>query len=275
VGEMSGAGLQGKRVVVTRAAEQNADLVRALRDKGAAPIALPLVAFAPSDHLAEFDQAIRGLPKFDWIFLTSQNALRALEERCQALHQELHSAVGTARVAAVGPATAEAAKAAGLPVSYVATKHQGMSLAQELASQIRGKRVFVPRSDRANPDLTRELTRLGAKVEEVVAYKTIPPEEDALGHVRATLQQPVDAILFFSPSAVRHLQDILGNEKVLELSGRAIFAAIGPVTERALREAKVERVLLAEDTTVTSVIATLEHHFTIACSGLSAGVKPG
>ena len=273
--EASAGSLQGKCVVVTRAAEQSQDLVRALQEKGAVPVVLPMVAFSPADNLAELDQAICELAQFDWMFLTSQNALRALEERCQALHSDLPSAIGALRVGVVGPATAEAARAAGISVSYVATKHQGASFAQELAGELRGKRIFLPRSDRANPDLVEQLHRLRAHVTDVVAYKTIAPDESALAQAHATLQQPVDAVLFFSPSAVHHLQDILGNEKVLELSRRAIFAAIGPVTEKALHSADVERVLLAADTTVNSIVEALEGHFARSRSRLSAGVKQG
>jgi len=275
VAETSAGGLQGKRVVVTRAAEQSRDLVRALQEKGAVPVVLPMVAFSPADNLAELDRAICELAQFDWMFLTSQNALRALEERCQALHSDLPSAIGALRVGVVGPATAEAARAAGISVSYVATKHQGVSFARELAAEVRGTRVFLPRSDRANPDLVEQLHRLGAHVTDVVAYKTIAPDESALAEARATLQQPVDAVLFFSPSAVHHLQDILGNEKVLEISRHAIFAAIGPVTEKALHSADVERVLLAADTTVNSIVEALEGHFARSRSRLSAGVKQG
>jgi len=275
VGDAFPRNLQGKRVVVTRSAEQSRELVRALQDAGAVPVVLPMVAFAPPDDTTALDQVLRALSQFDWIFLTSQNALRALQERCHAQHLELPSAFGSARLAAVGPATAEAAASAGIEVSYIATKHHGVALAEELAAEVKGKRVFLPRSDRANPDLVELLNRHGAIVSEVVAYKTVAPDQAVLSDARAALRQPVDAILFFSPSAVHHLQDILGNEKVLELSRQAVFAAIGSITASALHRANVQRVLLAEDTTVKSIVRALENHFAISRSGLSAGVKPG
>jgi uroporphyrinogen-III synthase len=274
VGDDSVGGLKGKRVVVTRAAEQSIDLVRALKAKGAVAVMLPLVAFGPADNLADLDEGILELNRFDWIFLTSQNSLRALEERCQALRLDLSCAVGNARLAVVGPATAEAVKKAGIHVAYIATKHLGVSLAQELAAEVKGKRVFLPRSDRANPELVERLQHLGATVKEVVAYRTVSPDDAALAHVRTALQQGADAILFFSPSAVHHLQDLLGNEKVLELSRQAIFAAIGPVTDRALRAAHVERILLAEDTTSASIVNALAKYFSTIGPGRSAGVNP-
>jgi len=272
--ERSAGGLQGKRVVVTRAAEQSGDLVRALEEKGAVPVVLPLVAFGAPENLADLDQALLEMAHFDWIFVTSQNALRALQERCLALGLDLKTAINNARVAAVGPATAQALRWAGIDVAHTATKHQGVSMAQELADKVIGKRVLVPRSDRANPELVEQLTRLGANVSEVIAYKTVSPDDAALAHARAALQQGADAILFFSPSAVHHLQDLLGNEKVLELSRHAIFAAIGPVTEKALRSANVQRVVLSDDTTSWSIVNALANYFSTVPPGLSVGVKP-
>lgn len=271
--EDSAGGLQGKRVVVTRAAEQSRDLVRALQEKAAVPVVLPMVAFGAPENIADLDRAVLEIAHFDWVFLTSQNALRALQERCHVLHLDLKTVLGHARVAAVGPATAQALRLAGIDVAYTASKHQGVSLAQELAANVKGKRVLLPRSDRANPDLVEQLIRLGATVREVVAYKTVSPDDASLARVRATLQQGADAILFFSPSAVHHLQDILGNERVLEISRQAIFAAIGPITEKALRAANVERVLLAEETTVASIVNALERYFSMPQPGRSAGVN--
>jgi uroporphyrinogen III methyltransferase/synthase len=275
VGEDSATPLKGKRVVVTRAAEQSEQLVQALREKGAVPVVMPMVAFGLPDDPALLDGAIRGMRSYDWIILTSQNAVRALQERSQFLKLRLADAMAGVPVAAVGPATAEAAAKAGLKVVYVATKHQGVSLAEELAEKIRGKRVLLPRSDRANPELVEKLERLGAQVKEIVAYKTIRPDQQDLSKAEELLREGADAVLFFSPSAVHHLQQLLGSEKFREFSRQSVFGAIGPVTEEALRKAKVERVLLAQDTTVAAVIVALTDYFSQPGPRLPAGVKPG
>lgn len=275
MGKETANSLKGKRVVVTRAAEQSEALVQALRERGAVPVVVPMVAFGPPDDPSLLDETICDLQHYDWVFLTSQNALRALQERCQLLKIGLGQAMKGVRVAAVGPATAEAAENAGLKVAYVATKHQGVSLAEELAGEIKGARVLLPRSDRANPGMVEKMEQSGAQVKEIVAYKTIRPDNQGLSKVEAMAQEGMDAILFFSPSAVHHLQDLLGNEKFQELSRGSVFAAIGPVTEEALREAKVERVVLARDTTVTAVLAALTDFFSQPGSKLPAGVKPG
>jgi len=275
VGEGPAKALEGKRVVVTRAVEQSEHLMGALHEKGAVPVLLPMVAFGPPDDPAKLDETIRQLRSYDWVFLTSQNALRALEERGEALGENLREALSNVRIAAVGPATAEAVENAGLRVSYVAAKHQGTALAGGLAEQVRGRRVLLPRSDRANPELVEELKRHGANVFEVCAYTTIRPEGSDSGAVRKIARGGAEAVLFFSPSAAYHLRELLGNEGFLEFSRQSVFAAIGPVTEEALRRVDVDRVVVARDTSVDAILEALEDHFANMNPGLSAGVKLG
>jgi|SRR5271169_1212499 len=265
--------LKGKRVVVTRAAEQSEPLVQALRETGAVPVLVPMVAFGPPEDPALLDEAIQGMGQYDWIFLTSQNALRALQERSQLLGISLVKALDGIRIAAVGPATAGAARSAELKIEYVATKHQGVGLAEELAGEMKGRRVLLPRSDRANPELVQRLERLGATVKEIIAYKTIRPDRKGLDKAAELMREGADAVLFFSPSAVHHLQDVLGNERFLEFSRRTVFAAIGPVTEQALRAAKIDRVVSAGDTTVVAVLAALTDCFSRQGLKSPAGAK--
>jgi uroporphyrinogen-III synthase len=273
VGENTANALKGKRVVVTRAAEQNELLVKALRDAEAVPLLLPMVAFVAPDDVTALDAAMRGAAEFDWMLLTSQNALRALQERSEVLRLRLDDAFRGVRIAAVGPATAEAAKVAGLAVDYVAVKHRGVELAEELGESVRGKQVFLPRSDRANPELVKKLAELGAQVKDVVAYKTVRPDEQGAGDAEKIVRDGADAVLFFSPSAVHHLRELVGERSFVEFSRRAVFTAIGPVTEKALREAKVKRVVMAADTTVDAVIATLREYFMTSGARLPAGAN--
>ena len=251
--------MQGKRVVVTRAAEQSESLVEALKDRSAIPIVLPMVAFAAPEDPAILDAAVREIPTFDWIFLTSQNALRAILERCEVLRLNPREAFSGVRIAAVGPATAEGVIKAGLAVTYVASKHEGIALAEELAKEVRRKRVLLPRSDRANPALVEKLKGFEAEVTEVCAYKTVKP--DSMGDASEIWEKGTDAVLFFSPSAVHHFEELAGREKFLDLSRHGVFAAIGPVTEEALRKAKVERVVLARDTSISAILETLADYF--------------
>lgn len=224
VGEAATKALAGKRVVVTRAAVQSESLLAALREQGAIPVVLPLVAFAPPEDLRLLDDTIRNLGRYDWMFLTSQNAVRALRERSDFLGVPLAKTLVGVRIGAVGPATAESARKAGLKVAYVATRHQGVALAEELAAQVKGKRVLLPRSDRASCDMVDRLNHLGAVVSEVTAYTTVTTSQQEMRTHEAVLREGADAVLFFSPSAVHHLFDLLGHTGFLAFSfGSSVY----------------------------------------------------
>jgi len=275
VGETHYKPLAGKRVVVTRAVEQSQSLVDALRAAGAEPVVLPVVAFAVPEDVAALDDCLKTTERFDWVFLTSQNAVWALEERCAKLGLRGADVFSAARVAAVGPATAEAARAARFRVAYVPQVHNGIAMAEELAGEVSGKRVLLPRSDRANPRLIKALEGFGAKVTAVIAYKTVASETASHELQASTFHGHTDAVLFYSPSAVRRFREIAGAERFAELSRKTIFVAIGPVSQQALEEEGVERVLTAADTTVTASIAALTEFFSKAGQQQPAGAKQG
>jgi uroporphyrinogen-III synthase len=267
--------LAGKRVVVTRALEQSQSLLVALRDAGAEPVLLPLVAFAPADNPAELDACLKNSARFDWVFFTSQNALHAVQQRCAALDLPLAQVFAGVKIAAVGPATAEAVTNAGLPVNYISRIHTGVALAEELSAEAQKKRVFLPRSDRANPDLIEVLNFHGWQVTPVIAYKTVSPNSDSHETQESLLRGGAAAILFFSPSAVHHLRDLLGSQRFHELSRESVFVAIGPVSENTLKAEGVIRILLAADTTVAATVSVLVDHFAKAGQQQPAGAKQG
>jgi len=275
VGEKNHKPMAGKRVVVTRALEQSRSLVDALRDAGAEPVLLPLVAFATADNLSELDACLRDSARFDWVFFTSQNALRAVQQRCAALVLPLDKVFAGIKIAAVGPATAEAVTAAGLPVNFISRIHTGVALAEELSAETQKKRVFLPRSDRANPDLIEVLNLHGWQVTPVVAYKTVSPNSDSADLQESLLHGDADAILFFSPSAVHHFRDLLGAQRFRDLGRQSVFVAIGPVSGTALKAEGVDRVLMAADSTVAAAIATLSEYFAKAGHHQPAGAKQG
>ncbi|HUL16792.1 MAG TPA: uroporphyrinogen-III synthase [Terriglobales bacterium] len=275
------APLSGRTILVTRVAEQAEPLCRALELCGATAIVLPMVEFAAPDDYAPLDAALKGIAEFRWLFLTSQNAVRALAERSAELNISLPGAAREVRIAAVGPATADAATKAGLRVTYTALKHRGTSLAAELASEVPGWRVLLPRSDRANPVLPEMLRKMGAEVVEVIAYRTINAAETSESQraLSGSLIGDVDAVVFFSPSAVEafiqreHGGDILSAAATHQ--DKFAIVAIGEVTATALRKSGVHRPIVAADTSVDAVMNALKDFFAAQSEFGSEGIaKP-
>jgi uroporphyrinogen III methyltransferase / synthase len=265
--------LAGKRVLITRAAAQSEALARELSARGAIPVVRPLVSFADPEDFVPVDAAINEIEQFDWMILTSAQAVHALVKRGAELKRSLISPGGELRIAAVGPVTAEAARRAGLLVQYVAETHTGVALAEELGKKLQGAKVFLPRSDRANPDLPAALKRHGAQVTEVIAYRTLKPAREDQEKLREMAEGGADAALFFSPSAVQIFAELFGSEQLRALEDKLAITAVGPVTAQALLEAGVHRKVLAGDTTAAAVIEALEEHFAGTVKPARAGAK--
>ncbi|HKV64712.1 MAG TPA: uroporphyrinogen-III synthase [Candidatus Acidoferrum sp.] len=273
MGEGTPKSLTGKRIVITRAAAQSEAIARELTVRGAIPVMLPLVAFGEPEDFTPLDAAIVEIQRFDWMVLTSAQAVRSVVKRCEELKISLIRGNPKLRIACVGPVTAEAARQAGLAVEYVAETHTGTELAEELGSGLAGKTVLLPRSDRANPDLPVALKRYGAQVTEVIAYRTLRPTDMAEENLRQIADGAGDAILFFSPSAIHHFRELAGSEQLRGLQDKLAITAVGPVTANALREAGVSRAVVAADTSAASVIEALEIHFARVRNPTQAGVK--
>jgi uroporphyrinogen-III synthase len=266
VAETVASPLSGKRVVVTRAVTQSCELFETLRTRGALPVSVPLISFAPPQDFAAVDAALQQLDRFDWAIFTSVNVVQALVARSATLDRDLHHLGKPPRIAVVGPATKQEAELAGLSVDYVAKTHLGVALAEELGEQLRSNAVFLPRSDRANADLPAALRRFGANLTEVIAYRTLPPSDIDRERVSRVIAGPSEpeaaaALVFFSPSAVHNLAGLLGRQQLEAAQNSVVMAAVGPVTAAALRECGVHRIVVGTDTTSAAVVAALEAHF--------------
>ena len=276
--EQNPSPLNGKRIVVTRAQQQSALLIELLQDRGACTAALPLVEFTEPEDFAPLDKNLNHLDKFDWLIFTSENAVAAVTVRLQLLNIPI-AAVPAQQVAAVGPTTAAAVKKAGFPVTHQAHTHSGLALAKELKYSVANQSVFLPRSDRARPDLPNALKTFGAQVTEVIAYRTICPPDTTPEKLRQTIGGAADAVVFFSPSAVENFVQTIGHDFSNlpdNKSGQGIIlSAVGPSTATALQEAGAQKVLVSPDTTPLSVVESLEKYFANPAAALAASKYAG
>lgn len=231
--------LQGKTVVITRALDQSRELSDALESLGARVQALPMIGFAPPEDSAKLDAALEHLADFDWVLFTSQNAVRFFFQRGCRLETRgtLQSSSGGPRFAAIGAATAQAARNLDIRIKVVATTQTGEGLAAELKDAMSGARVLLPRSDRADERLPAALRGAGANVEEVVAYRTMMPESFDSSVINAIKEGSANVIVFASPSAVGNFVTVIGTGEAKLLAGKTQLAALGPTTAQAIRAA--------------------------------------
>ena len=255
--------LAGKRIAITRPAEQATALAERLEALGAQTVELATIAIAPIEDPAPLDAAIAGLAGYDWLVFTSVNGVAAFNARLAATEHGWE-ARGLARVAAIGPATAQALEKSGAHVDLTPEKYVAEAILDGLGN-VAGQRILLARADIARRALAGELRLRGADVDEVAAYRTViqPATPDAIGHALDGAGR-VDAITFTSSSTARGLLDglaALGREPRAALAGVAL-AAIGPVTAATLREAGLEPALVAGEYTIPGLVAALEAYFT-------------
>lgn len=225
--------LHGVRIAVTRAGERGSPLADALRAKGATVYEVPLTRIETLD-LTPLHEAVRRLIEFDWVLLTSVNAVdhlaRVVTERGAA------AAMATRRLAVVGIATAAAAERCGWRTPTVhpdRAQAEGMLDAMASRSDIEGARMLYPCAVASRDVLPEGLRALGAAVECVPAYRSAP-DPDGQARLRALVKSgEIDLITVAAPSAVDALLDALPAEH----AGRLPVACIGPITARAAKVA--------------------------------------
>ncbi len=221
--------LFGRRVLVGRAAGQRAGLVLELRGRGARPVCVPLLEFAPPADPAALAAALADPDAWDWIAFTSSNAVHAAVAAAGC-------APARARVACIGAATARAAGEAGWRVDVCPPDRalpEALVGAMESRADLSRARVLVPRAQRARQTLVEALAARGADVTAVEAYRTRAPA-GAAGRLAAAVDAGLDAVALTSPSSVEHLFGLLDPARADALRERAWFACIGPTTRAAL-----------------------------------------
>src|SRR5919204_171570 len=229
--------------------------VELLRANGAEPIVCPLIAIEPVTDYAELDAELRRLSSASWLVFTSVNAVNAVADRLDALRVTVPASV---LIAAVGGATADAVARRIRGVDFVPSRANADTLGDELPDE-KAQRVVFPRGDLASEALTARLRMRGARVSDVIAYRTVP------GPGTATLEAAVregtlDAVIFMSPSSVRFAGDTLVAARLSSL--RPAIACVGGTTAAAVREIGIEPDIVAATASVGGIVEALLRHFT-------------
>ena len=242
--------LFGLRVLVTRTREQASELSRALAAAGAEPIELPAITIVRRYDEAQLTSAIDALRDgaYAWLLFTSANAVEIFFD--VLLARSLDARAVRAKVAAIGPGTAEALRARGIVPDLVPAQYTAEGLAAAFERiDLGGTRVLLPRAEGAREVLVESLSARGARVDEITLYVAAPPDdgdqtvgtepvegprpEPAEG-LRRLRSGEIDVATFASSSTVRNLVALLGGD--VEPLRRCRIACIGPVTAATAEE---------------------------------------
>ena len=251
--------LFGKRVLVTRSRTQMSVLSEMLAEEGAEPIELPTIEFSDVDDYSHLDSAITLLHSYSWVIFTSANGVEAFFGRVKALRRDSR-VFGGVKVAAIGPATAEALARHGIMADLVPDKYVSEAIVQRMESLgLKGARVLLPRADIGRQELADGLARLGAQVEQVCVYRTVVPQDSRREALGLLGDGNIDMVTFTSSSTVRNLLDLLDGNGLL-LQGVKV-ACIGPITAGTARELGLQVDIVAQEYTIPGLVRAMREHF--------------
>ncbi len=248
--------LFGKRIVVTRTRHQAGGLTKQLSQLGADVIELPTIKIVPPKDLMEFGGMVQDCYKYDWIIFTSPNGVDAFFEMFYKLYNDAR-AIGPAKIAVIGPGTAEKVKQFHLAVDLMPKKYVAESLVKELIHlHIENLAILWVRADDAREVVAKELTKAMAIVDEAIAYRTVPETEDNAGAIARMQEEGADVITFTSSSTVDCFFE-LG----LELPKGAVVASIGPVTSETLKARGIKIDIEAKEFSIPGLVTAIQQHF--------------
>jgi uroporphyrinogen III methyltransferase/synthase len=175
---------------------------------------------------------VRDVHRYDWLVFTSPNGVSAFFEMFYRLYNDARS-IGGVRIAAIGPATAARVRDFHLavdlqPEEFVA---EAVVAAFQKQGSIENETILLARAETARDVLPRELAKLGAIVDEAIAYRTVAETDDVSGGQARFRAEGADLITFTSSSTVE-------NFVALKLPWPAGLktASIGPITSKTMRE---------------------------------------
>src|SRR5919107_738259 len=229
--------LFGSRVVVTRARSQAGELSRDLEKLGAEVHEFPTIEINPPDDFGPLDAAIHDLDSFGLIVFTSVNGVEAFLKRLQHHGLDLRALPRDAKIAAIGPATAQRIEQAGLQVDVVPEENRGETLIEDLRrDSLVGERVLIPRAKVAREILPERLRGAGAEVVVPPAYQSVPSSEGK-EELSVRLQSgEIDCLTFTASSTVENFVEALGAEEAVRILARTRVACIGPITAGTARK---------------------------------------
>jgi uroporphyrinogen III methyltransferase/synthase len=207
-------------------------LSEGLRALGADAYEISTIRIEPPTDLRAFAELVRDAHQYDWVVFTSANGVTAFFELFFRIYKDARE-IGGVRIAAIGPATAQRVRDFHLAVDLEPKESVAEAVIKEFEKDgsVENLRILLARAEQARDVLPKELGRLGAIVDEAIAYRTVPETEDIAGGIARFREEGADLITFASSSSVE-------NFLALELPRPEGLktASIGPITSRTMRE---------------------------------------
>jgi uroporphyrinogen III methyltransferase/synthase len=248
--------LFGRRIAVTRTRQQSGGLLAALRELGANAFELPMIRIEPPREKTAFVEALADVRGYDWIVFTSPNGVETFFNAFFASHEDARD-LGGARIAVIGNGTAKKVREYRFGVDLIPKEFVAESLLEEFKEiGVEHLRILLPRAAGSREVLAIELENLGAIVDDVPVYQTVPETGDVTGGIRRFRDEGADLITFTSASTAEHFM-ALG----ISLPEGLKTASIGPVTSEAMIRLGLEVDLEAPQHDIPGLVAAIRSFY--------------
>ena len=250
--------LFGQRVVVTRSRDQSAQLSHRLSDLGADVLEVPTIKIEPPTRREDLVEALLELNSYDWLVFTSPNGVTTFFEYFFRQFHDMRD-IGGCRIAAVGPATARKLKELHLQVDLMPDEALASSIAEAFSEyeSIENLKICLLRAEVANRELPAALETLGAIVDDIAVYRTVPETEDPGGAAAKLLERGADWVTFTSGSTVEQFHSRFNLPEVVKKFPQLKLASIGPETSKALASLGLKPALEAKTHTADGLVEAL------------------
>lgn len=251
--------LFGQRVVVTRTREQASQLSGQLAERGAEVLEIPTIKIVPPENREPLLEAMRGLGEYDWAVFTSPNGVTAFFDYFFKAFDDLR-VLGRLRFAAVGPATAAKLKELHLAVDAMPEEYVAAKVAAAIAKVdgVENLKILCLRAQVANPELVAKLEELGAIVDDIACYRTVPETEDVNGAAAKLVEEGADWITFTSASTVENFHARFDLPQLLGKFPGLKTLSIGPETSKALAALGLKPTTEARPHNIEGMVTSLE-----------------
>lgn len=246
--------LYGKRIAVTRTRKQAGDLIEQLRELGADAYELPTIRIEPPSDVREFYELVAYAHSYDWLVFTSPNGVDAFFEAFFKIYKDARE-LGGVKIAAIGPATAARVEAFHLQVDLQPEKYVAEAVIKAFREKesIENLKVLLARAENARDVLPIELAKMGAIVDEVITYRTVP-ETDAEAGIQRYREEGADLVTFTSSSTAE-------NFEALKLGIPKATASIGPITTATLKSLQFPVTVEAKSHDIPGLVAAIAKHW--------------
>jgi uroporphyrinogen III methyltransferase/synthase len=250
--------LFGRRVVVTRTREQASQLSRQLLELGAEVLEVPTIKIEPPTRREELVDALLELNSYDWLVFTSPNGVAKFFEYFFKQFHDMRD-LGGARIAAVGPSTANKLKELHLQVDLMPDEALAANVAEAFAEyeSIENLKMCLLRAEVANRELPEALEAMGAIVDDIAVYRTVPETEDMSGAAAKLLESGSDWVTFTSSSTVEHFHARFDLPALVTRFPSLKIASIGPETSKMLASLGLKPTVEAKEHTIDGLVKSL------------------